>query len=272
MLLRFWNKKTAVLALSIILSASIEAQTVDFTHQPDVVFYLDLTMSSPSQSFQNSKSYPFSGSFLCKNKEIRGFNAGTSIYFFKNLGIDFMLSHYALEADTPGMLSQVSLTEPENQAKVFSNDVYGITTFSSGLSYRFRFKNLSIVPKFMIGATILSTPEIDVYCFNNDIHNRTYQYMYSQTGTLSLSPSVNLSYIFRLSRHFGMGFQLSCEYLSMRPDIEIEKHSFDAINKTATQNYIYPSPKIGIFTIHAGLIFRINKAVTPVRDHSPATR
>jgi hypothetical protein len=272
MLLRFWNKKNAVLALSMLLSVSAEAQTGDFTYQPDLVFYLDLTMSYPSQSFQNSKSYPFSGSFLYKNKEIKGFNAGASLYYFKNLGFDFMLSHYGMDADTHGLLSQVSLTEPDNQSKVFTNYGYEMTTFSTGLSYRLRLNSFSIVPKFMVGATILSTPDIDVYCFNNGIHNRTYQYMYSQTGTLSFSPSVNLSYISKLHKHFGMGFQLSFEYLYMRPDLEIEKHSYDAINKTTTEEYIHPSPKIGIFTIHAGIIFRISKAASPVREHSPATK
>jgi|WetSurMetagenome_2_1015567.scaffolds.fasta_scaffold19191_3 hypothetical protein len=272
MLLRFCNKKAAGLALSLLLSVSIEAQTFEYIHRPDAVFYIDLSKSFQLQNLQNKSSYPFSGSFMDKNEEIRGFNAGLSLYFFKNLGFDLVLSQYGLDPDTLGMNAQTATKYPEDQTEVFANTPFKIKTVSTGITYRLRLGKLALEPKFMIGASFLNTPPTEIYFFNNDAHYKTNEYTKSVASTISFAPSVNLNYIFRLDRHFGMGIQVSCEYLYMRPDIDVKMNSYDVTNKTIVSKNMALSPVIGIWTIHAGIIFKINKAVSPVRDHTSATK
>lgn len=263
MLLRLFDAKIIALGLLAYCSIDVMAQEDGFIHKPEATYYLDLTESFPSGRLFSKTSSPFDASFMKANEKIAGFNSGVSLYFFKNLSFDFTLSHYELESANNVTLP-ATLNDPSySYTRIFSNDEYRITILSFGLSYRFKLYNFSIEPKFLVGPTFFNTPGFDQYFLRSGIHYKTYEYMYTNTNTVSFAPSVSLNYIIRLDKHFGMGIQVSCEYLYMRPNISSVVNIYDSVSMSVINKTQTIRPEIGIWTIHAGMIFRINKATKP---------
>lgn len=253
---RFFKVKLAAI-LILLFSISISAQERFFNHNPHVWVYLNLNQTYSATNRSNESRSLYVHDYMTRNNEAPGFNFGWTLSFLKNIGFDFELSTYSLSPDSIDFQAHNRDIYAGNQVRNYVNGNFKIVTFSTGLSYRIEWKNLCLQPKFMIGSSLYREPFFETYLYEDDKHFRTWEYSSEVENKISFAPSININYTIPFSKYFGMGVQVTCEYLYLRPMMKYEIKDYDYLNERITRSYESLRPKISVFSLQAGIFIKI---------------
>ncbi|HNX66684.1 MAG TPA: hypothetical protein PKH02_07360 [Bacteroidales bacterium] len=255
------SKYISITALLLLIAiSSTTAQESSFHPSPSINLYFNLNQSYPVGSVRNDAKMVYQNDLITHYYEFpSGINTGVSLFFFRKLSFDLAFSIYHFDSDTARALSYNKIAFPDNQVNTFITGGLGLITASTGISYRLEWKNLAFQPKLLIGYGAVNVfGYYDVYLSENNNHTRTIEYSNRKVAnTIAYTPSLNVNYVFRLDRHVALGFQVTCDYVYLRPEIEYNTRTYNYISKTITEGEKSVRENISFWSIQAGVFLRI---------------
>jgi hypothetical protein len=250
--------KSTVIVLLVVANNAM-AQESGWHRAPKITFFVNLNQTYPINNIQKAGQVVYPHNLLASRSMFpSGFNTGVTLFFFKRLGFDLAISTYNFSSDSAKALSVVKDAFPSGRCGVFISEGFHVSTFSTGLSYRMEYKGFGVQPKLLIGYGEISSPQyFDIYLSQNDNPTQTYEYQGKFTRSLIFTPSMNLSYTFRLSSHVAMGFQFTCDYVYSKPEFEYSFRSYDYTNKTISSGDKTVKSGFDFWSVQGGIFFRI---------------